>query len=413
MTRRDFLWSSAFATPSLALLGRSRLLADVAPIAPVNTKAVVTGNTAFAGDIYGQLGKKAGNLFCSPFSMSAALAMTSGGAAGDTLGEMVNVFHFPSDQGELHAGFGSLIRTLNESASRGGFELRIANALWGQSGFPFLDSFTSMVKLNYGAGFQTVDFKQPEAARQRINRWVEEQTKDKIKDLFQSGTIDPDTRMVLANAIYFKGTWQYKFQPRATSDAEFMLTGADKLHRVPTMHQTERFGYAETDSYQLLEMRYQKSSLVMNVILPRAIDGLGELEKKFNSDWLTQALGNVRNEKVIVSLPKFKTTISYDLTGTLAAMGMPQAFSRQKANFSRMTEAERLMIGIVVHKAFVDVTEEGTEAAAATGVAMKLAAAPVQQEPKVFNANHPFLIVIRDTATGSVLFLGRMTNPKA
>lgn len=411
MTRRDFLRSSALATPSLALLGRSRLLADVAPLPPVDIKAVVSGNTAFAGDIYGQLGKKAGNLFCSPFSMSAALAMTSGGAAGDTLGEMVKVFHFPAVQDELHAGFGSLIRQMNESASRGGYELRIANALWGQSGFPFLDSFTSMVKQHYGAGFQTVDFKSPEPARQRINRWVEEQTKDKIKELFQSGTIDADTRLVLANAIYFKGTWLHKFQPRATSDAEFM-TGGKKIS-VPTMHKTERFGYAETDAYQMLEMRYNKSTLAMNVVLPRANDGLDELESKLNADWLKTALGGIRPQEVVVSFPKFKTTISYDLTGTLAAMGMPQAFSRQQANFSRMTEAERLMIGVVVHKAFIDVTEEGTEAAAATGVGMKLAAAPVQEPPKVFNANHPFVFVIRDTATGSVLFVGRMTNPKA
>jgi serpin B len=411
MTRRDFLSTSA-AAPALLLSGNDRLWADIGAVGAVGTKSpVVAGNTAFASDIYGQLGKKTGNLFCSPFSMSAALAMTSGGAAGDTLSEIVKVFHFPSNQSELHASFGSLIRQLNDSASRGGYELKIANALWGQSGFPFLDSFTSMVKLNYGAGFQTVDFKNPEAARQRINRWVEEQTKDKIKDLFQSGTIDADTRMVLANAIYFKGTWQHKFMPRATSDAEFM-SGGQKL-RVPTMHQTERFGYAETDAYQVLEMRYQKSSLVMDVILPRATDGLGELETKFNPDWLQTAIGGVRPEKVIVSLPKFKTTISYNLTDTLAAMGMSQAFSRQKADFSRMTEADRLMIGVVVHKAFVDVTEEGTEAAAATGVGMKLAAAPVPQEPKVFNANHPFLFVIRDTASGSVLFLGRMTNPKA
>jgi serpin B len=408
MNRRDFLRSSA-VMPPLAWLAHSRLLASAPPEAPVNTAPIVHGNTAFAADIYGQLGKKDGNLFYSPFSMSAALAMTSAGAATSTLDEIVKTFHFPDKQAELHAGFGSLSHQLIDAASKGGYEFRLANALWGHTGLSFREPFRNTVHQFYGAGFQTVDFGKPEAARQKINRWVEDQTKNRITDLFPSGSIDADTRLVLANAIYFKGTWLHQFQPSATSDAEF-LSGGDKL-KASMMHQTERFGYAETDEYQLLELRYQKSNLVMNVILPRATDGLPALEKKLNSDWLVQSASGMKPEKVILSLPRFKATIGYDLTGTLAAMGMPKAFSRSEADFSRMTDAERLMIGVVVHKAFVEVNEQGTEAAAATGVGIKMTSAQIEPPPKVFNANHPFLFAIRDSVSGSVLFLGRLTKP--
>src|SRR5262245_11988935 len=250
MTRRNFLLSSALGSPALAWLSRNRSFADQ-PHQPDHTNSVIAANTSFAADIYGQLGKKDGNVFCSPFSMSAALAMTSAGAATATLDEIVKTFHFPADQGDLHAQFGTLIRRLNEAASKGGYEFRIANALWGHSGFPFRESFQAVVRQHYGAGFQTVDFTKTEAARQQINRWVEEQTKDRIKDLFPSGSIDPTTRLVLANAIYFKGLWASQFQPRATSDADF-LTGGQKI-QTPMMHQTARFGYAEADGYQVLE----------------------------------------------------------------------------------------------------------------------------------------------------------------
>lgn len=405
MTRREFIHRSAAAS-ILTAMSHSRLIGSSPPPAAVN--GVVTGNTAFAFDLYSKLGAAAGNQFFSPYSVSAALAMTSCGAANATLEEMVRVLHLPADQAEAQAGMAALTKQLLDAAASGGYELRIANALWGQSGFAFQREFLAQVKANYGAGFQTVDYRKPEAARQQINRWVEAQTKDKIKDLFQAGTIDADTRLVLANAIYFKGKWANEFKPSATYDAPF-FSGTQSA-KTPTMHQKSRFGYAEGDDWQLLEMRYKNCSLAMDVILPRAKDGLAELERKFNPAWLTEALGVIKSEEVNVSLPKFKTTIDYNLTDTLSSMGMARAFSRSEADFSRMSTAERLMIGVVVHKAFIDVTEEGTEAAAATGVEMTLAAAPVQKPPKVFNADHPFFFAIRDTATGSLLFSGRLAK---
>jgi len=375
---------------------------------PVANAPVVEGNTAFALDLYSKLRSKSGNVFYSPYSISAALGMTSAGAAGETLAEMNKVLHLPGDQAAVHAGFDALRQQLLAGAARGDYQLNIANALWGQQGFPFRPDFLALTQKHYGAGLRQVDFHNPEPARQTINRWVEQQTQDKIKDLFAPGTIDNTTRLVLANAIYFKGTWASQFQPNATNDAPFKTNGAS--NKVPTMHQKAKFGYAEGEDWQALEMRYAKSTLAMDVILPRAVDGLDKLEGKLTTTWLGDTLKSIKSEEVIVSLPRFKATLGFDLTKTLAEMGMAKAFTPD-ADFSRMSGGERLMISVVVHKAFVDVNEQGTEAAAATGVGIKLTAAPVRAEPKVFNADHPFLVLIRDTATGSVLFLGRVTNP--
>jgi serpin B len=406
MNRRHFLHTSlgslAVAAGGFAML-RSPAAVPVAVPAPI-----VEGNTAFALDLYAKLRTKQGNVFYSPYSISAALSMTSAGAAGETLAEMTRVLHLPADQSAAHAGFDALRQQLLAGAARGDYQLNIANALWGQQGFPFRPEFLTLTQKHYGAGLQQVDFHNAERARQTINRWVEQQTKDKIKDLFPSGSIDASTRLVLANAIYFKGTWASQFQPNATSDAPFKANGSSK--KVPTMHQKEHFGYAEGEDWQALEMRYAKSTLAMNLILPRAVDGLPALEGKLTTSALGEKLQALKSEEVIVSLPRFKATLGFDLTRTLAEMGMPKAFS-PAADFSRMSSGDRLMISVVVHKAFVDVNEQGTEAAAATGVGVKLAAAPIRQEPKVFNADHPLLVLIRDTATGSILFLGRVTNP--
>jgi len=407
MNRRRFLRTS-LASLAVAAGGFAMLPSPAA--APVAIPGpIVEGNTAFALDLYAKLRSKPGNVFYSPYSISSALGMTSAGAAGETLAEMTKVLYLPENQDLAHVGFDALRQQLLAGAARGDYELNVANALWGQQGFPFRPAFLALTQKYYGAGLRQVDFHNPEPARQTINKWVEQQTKDKIKDLFPSGSIDNSNRLVLANAIYFKGTWASQFQPNATSDAPFKANGTS--NKVPTMHKTARFGFASGDDWQALEMRYAKSTLAMDVILPRDVDGLPALESKLTTAWLGETLRSLKSEEVIVSLPKFKATLGFDLTKTLAEMGMAKAFSAEQADFSRMSSGERLMISVVVHKAFVDVNEQGTEAAAATGVGVKLTAAPARQEPKVFNADHPFLVLIRDTATGSVLFFGRVTNP--
>lgn len=383
-----------------------------APAAVAATGPIVEGNTSFALDLYARLRAQSGNLFCSPYSISSALAMTSGGAAGDTLAEMTKVLHLPADQAALQAGFGALQQQLLAGAAKGDYEFNLANALWGQQGLTFRPAFLKLMQQEYRSGLQLVDFLKPEAARQKINRWVEQQTKDKIKDLFASGTIDATTRLVLANAVYFKGTWASKFMTNSTSDQAFR-DGGGKSTKVPMMRQTARFGYAEVEGWQALELRYAKCTFAMDIVLPRAVDGLPNLEANLTSAWLGDVLRGIKSQEVIVNLPRFKATLGFDLTKTLSSMGMAKAFSRDEADFSRMTDSERLMIGVVVHKAFVDVNEQGTEAAAATGVGMKLAAAPVREQPKLFIADHPFLVAIRDTATGSLLFLGRIAQPTA
>jgi serpin B len=216
--------------------------------------------------------------------------------------------------------------------------------------------------------------------------------------------------LVLASALYFKGTWANQFQPNATNDAPFKTNGGSS--KVPTMHQSARFGYVEGEDWQALEMRNAKCTLAMEVILLRMVDGLARLEGKLTTAWLGGTLGEIRPEEVVVSLPKCRATLGFDLTQTLAAMGMAKAFSHE-ADFSRLSGSERLRIAVVLHKSFVDLNEQGTEAAAATGVGIKLESARLRPQPKVFNADHPFLVLIRDAATGSVLFLGRITNPAA
>ena len=376
--------------------------------------AVVKGNNEFATDLYGRLkDKTSGNLFFSPYSISTALAMTYAGAAGETQKQMAEVLHFTVPEPELHEAMARLRSSLLADKKKG-YELRVANRLWGQKGYEFLPEFLQTTRKYYGAELGVLDFaKNTEAARQEINAWVEKQTEEKIKDLLAPGVLDPQTRLVLTNAIYFKGNWQEKFEKDATKDAPFHLS-ADKEVTVPMMHQTEQFGYRATDDLQVLEMPYAKGELSMIVLLPKEIEGLPQLEKKLTQANLQEWTKGLRRQKVIVYVPRFKMTSQFGLKDTLQAMGMTLAFDDQEGRFLPHEPAsEGLYISAVVHKAFVDVNEEGTEAAAATGVVMMPMAARLRPEqPPTFRADHPFLFLIRDNQTGSILFMGRVANPK-
>ncbi len=366
-------------------------------------------NNLFAIDLYAQLRDRSGNLFFSPYSISTALAMTYGGARGRTETEMADVLHLDAIPGEVHAAIGELVRRLNEGADRGGYELSVANALWGQEDVEFRDAFLALMRDAYRAGLRQVDFAHAtEQARETINAWVAEQTHQKIPELIKPGVLDAYTALVLTNAIYFKGAWESPFKTRATNTEDFLLATGDTV-QVPMMQQTESHGYYEGPDFAILELPYAESSLSMVIVLPDLPSGLARLERDLTYEDLAGHLQQVHTRQVRVAIPRFTFSSSFTLAQTLAAMGMASAFGRD-ADFSGMTEQERLFISEVVHEAFVEVTEEGTEAAAATGVVMARMAAPGGEIP-VFRADHPFLFAIRDRASGAWLFMGRVLNP--
>ncbi len=382
------------------------------PASPRGEQTIIEGNNKFALGLYRVLQGRQGNLFLSPYSISTALAMTYAGACGTTQEQMAKTLQFPTptlNNEQFHNAFGAIIGQLNEAGEKGGYELVVANALWGQKDYKFLQEFLTLVKENYEGDLKQVDFAtQAEAVRKTINDWVESKTREKIKELIKPGVLDSMTRLVLTNAIYFKGKWASQFKPERTQDAQFTVLGGEKVN-VPMMNQTSGFGYMETDTVQVLAMPYVNNELSMVILLPKKLDGVDEMEKGLTSDAIAGWLAKLRKREVQVYLPRFKLTSEFELAQVLGGMGMPDAFS-SKADFSGMTGNKDLFISAVVHKAYVDVNEEGTEAAAATGVAMKLTS--VGLPPPVFRADHPFVFLIRDDQTGSILFMGRMANPK-
>ena len=366
---------------------------------------VAAGNTAFAIDLYKQLAREPGNLFFSPLSLSSALAMTYAGARGDTAGQMADVLHFPDDQAALHQGLAALTRDLN--AQSRGHELSMANALWGQQGEGFLDAYLAALEEHYGAGLRKVDFAaDAQGARKTINAWVAKQTMDKIRELLKASDIDPATRLVLTNAIYFKGLWLQTFNRRFTKDAAFYVA-PDETVTIPMMELTKACRHYQAKAFQAIELPYKGDALSMIIVLPQAVNGLAALERSLAPDTIVQAVAGMQERTVVVNLPRFKATTEVRLQDTLAQMGMPLAFSSQ-ADFSGINGKKDLFISAVVHQATVDVNEEGTEAAAATAVVMKRGAPPPR-----FVADHPFLFLIRDQRSGSILFLGRVANPTA
>jgi serpin B len=402
---------SVLAAALLAALGAcaTQSAADARPAERPDVAGVVRGNNHFAFDLYAKLAAKEGNQFFSPYSISTALAMTYVGARGLTAEEMARVLHFPADRGRTDRAFAALLAQTH-GGKKEGYRLSVANALWGQKNYGFLPAFLNTTQTYYGAGLKEVDFGgATEQARRTINRWVEEKTNDKIKDLIQKGVLDANTRMVLTNAIYIKGSWASKFKKEMTHDEAFHVT-AEKNVKVPMMHQTEEFKHADAEGFQALELPYHKGDLSMFIFLPKAVDGLAALEKKLSPAWLDQVRGRMRKQKVIVSLPKFKVTQAYGLKDVLSGMGMPTAFTPGKADFRGIVGSkEKVWISAVVHKAYADVNEEGTEAAAATAVVVKGRA--FHPRP-IFRADHPFVFLIRDNRSGSILFLGRLANPE-
>ena len=390
---------------------------------------VVEGANQFACGLYSQIaGSTSGNIFFSPRSIWTALAMAYAGAAGRTAEEMATTLALKLPDEELHPA----VKLLHDSIKPAGVELQIANRLWGQAGYHFLPGFTQTIERFYDAPIRQVDFRgDPERARREINEWVEQQTENRIKDLVPVGALDPMTRLVLVNAIYFLGRWESVFDEEATRDAPFWVGPGDQ-RSVRMMQHQNYFLYREFDDLQVLEMPYRSKAwailddeeygcrmadtpegsgdLVMTVLLPRQIDGLGKIDAQLTpstlADWT-----DLKERYVDVQMPRISIDSTFCLNEIFERMGMHRAFSFGEADFSKMSaDPEGLFLAAALHKAFVKVDEVGTEAAAATGIAMGAGAGTVP-EPKGFKADHPFLFLIQDRETGLILFCGRVVQP--
>jgi serpin B len=396
-----------------AMVLQSDLERDTSPlVGATDLGELTTGNTAFALDLYQSLREGEGNLFFSPYSISLALAMTYAGARGETQREMAQTLHFTLSQDGLHPAFNTLDLELS---SRGEeideqegepFRLNIANSIWGQRGYEFLPEFLDTLAMNYGAGLRIVDYVEAtEEARLMINQWVSDETEGKIKDLIQPGVLNELTRLVLANAIYFNAGWFFPFAEEETHEGTFQLLDGGQVS-VPMMSQTETFRYSEGYGYQVVELPYVGQEMAMVILLPEL--GMFEaFEMGLNSERLSEIFDDLNSQSVALTMPKFEYESEFSLKETLIKMGMGSAFA--DADFSAMDGTRDLFISEVVHKAFVSVDEKGTEAAAATAVIIALRSA--LSTPVKMTVDRPFIYMIRDLKTGTILFVGRVFNP--
>ena len=386
------------------------------PMNAVAQTSSPSSENAFATDLYATLSQKPGNLFFSPYSLFTALGMAFVGADGNTADEIAKTLHendlrFQNDPTARRVAFLKNMKQLREGLEKTSFEFHAANALWGQGGYPFHPMYGAAIKDNFKGSLEVIDFKDEHGALSKINAWVSRQTKAKILDLIPQGVLSASTRLVLTDAVYFKAAWAHPFLKGATRKGVFH--GAEGRNiPVPMMTQTGSFLYAEEGSFRLLVVPYKDDDVSMLVFLPRKQGDLERLEAQLTAENVQSWLEKVVETNVALSLPKFKSASTFSLVQPLAAMGMEKAFSPKEANFAPMVKVPNagLFLSDVRHKAFVDVDEEGTEAAAATAVIMMATAMPVMTPPVSFVVDHPFLYVVRAN-TGAILFMGRMTNP--
>jgi serpin B len=395
---------------------------------------IVQSSNRFAMRLYSQMvGHSPGNLFFSPSSVVRALAMTYSGAGGETAREIADSIGFDLPSDRLHKAF----KSLQEQTRTGGIELRVANRLWGQSSYHFLPEFLQTTERCYRASMATVDFKtDAEEARHQINLWAEEHTSGRIKHLVSPGMLTPMTRLVLASAIYFLGCWEDEFDEEQTVDDVFS-TGINAERPIRMMCQSGRFGYADLDDCQVLALPYRSktyevrptlvngisideyaevesggSDFVMNIFLPRKVDGLSSLESRLASESLPRYL-RLRSCEVDVQVPRFRIESTHAIGHALEELGIRMAFVQGEADFSQMSDdPEGLFLGPVLQNAFVEVNEKGTEAAAVTIAVAIGGCAAVREPPKVFRADRPFLFLIRDRTSGLIHFIGRVISPE-
>ena len=413
--------SAPTTQPSLAggQILQSKLARIQSPIVPGDDLVqLAQGNNAFALALYQKLRGNEANLFFSPYSISLALAMTYAGAGGDTAIQMAQALHFTLPQDRLHPAMNALDQEIaqdgnNVQANKNndtGFRLNIANGIWGQAGFPFLPDYLDLLAQDYGAGMHQADFVHAaDVSRKAINDWVAQQTQGKITNLFPQGALDDTTRLVLANAVYFKAAWENSFDPASTKSEPFYLLDGSQIN-VAMMHAKSdaSYLYAQGSNYQAVGLPYANSNIMMVVLMP-VPGNFTDFEAGLTDIQLEGILNGMTHHSINLSMPKFKLETVLDLKNTLTALGMPDAFDKN-ADFSGMDGKKDLYIADILHKAYVNVDENGTEAAAATGVVMGIMALPAQPVISV-SIDHPFLFLLYDSRTKTILFLGRMKNP--
>ena len=392
--------NSANITPS------GLLMMDDSQATEEGVNSIINSNNEFAIDFYKEVKSNEGNVFFSPYSLSSTFSMAYEGAEGKTADEIQTVFHFTKNDTIRRSSFARIYNILNRKNKN--YSLNTANAFWGQKGYSFLEEYKKVVNNYYGAEMKNLDFMQnPEEARQEINKWVEDKTNKKIKDLLANGTIKPDTTLVLTNTLYFKAAWEHPFDNKSTLETLFNTSTHNSI-KVQMMKATENIKYMETDKVQMIELPYQQNELSMIIILPKE-NNISSIEEELTLQKLDEWESKLENTEVAVHLPKFKFKTKYTLNDYLKEMGMPTAFT-PSADFSKI-DGGGLSISKAIHQTFIEVNEEGTEAAAATAIVFTKSSVPTKQ--KEFNANHPFLFIIQEHKTGQILFMGRMENPTA
>ncbi len=393
---------------ALALLSSTML---DAPAAGVDERVamLVEHNTEFALDLYGRLRFTDGNVLFGPHSISASLAMAFAGARGDTRGELGRAMHFELG-GEVHEAFNELGNRFESLREAGDVSLHVANGLWAQRDYPFQSAFLEIARRKYQAMLRQADFRSgAERVREEINAWVELETKAKISRLLAAGSIEDSARLVLISALYFNGEWSSRFDERATATAVFHVR-SDESVDVQMMRQQGNLEFMENALVRVARLSYGLDrDLSMTIILPQKAHGLAAVEELLSSRTLNGWLALLESRPLVVYLPRFRVSMQLALKETLAAMGAGIAFG-PSADFSGIDGTKRLSISEVVHKAFIDVNERGAEAAAATGAIIGLTSDTPPPVP-VFRADQPFLFMIRDGRSGSILFLGRLSNP--
>lgn len=375
-----------------------------------NMEVVVLSNNKFAFDLYHFLNKKEGeNIFYSPYSIFSALTITLEGAKEKTAEEIISVLHLPEEE-ILRSGFGFLYNQVNNEEKD--YELNTANALWVQKDYPFLKEYIDVIEQNYGGKVTNLDFiKKTESSRESINKYIEDKTNNKIKNLIPQGAVSSLTRMVITNAIYFKGKWKLEFDKENTRKLDFYITPTNpvKTDMMFINPQETKFNYLETEEIEMIELPYQQEEVSMFILLPK--ESIENIETKLSFEKIKEYQEGMEETKIDgIYLPKFQFDTKYFMKEVLISMGIDSAFFYGKADFSKMDGTKELVVDNVIHQAYVSVDEEGTEAAGATAVIIRLESISLEEE-KIFMANRPFIFIIQENKTESILFVGKVSNP--